>query len=49
MRKGSIIANYIDQEYRMKKSYAKKKRANCMMQSCDKCQYEQICEDKNDT
>ena len=45
-RKGSQIASYIDQEYRLRKAYERKKRANCKDKPCEKCHYEEICEDK---
>ena len=35
-RKGSQIASY----------YERKKRANCKDKPCEKCRYEEICEDK---
>ena len=47
-RKGSYIASYIDREYRTQKMYEKRKRANCKEKDCSKCQYEQICEDKDE-
>lgn len=40
--RGSIIANYIDDEYRRRKFYENKKR------QCDKCKYLNICEDKDE-
>ena len=40
------MASYIDQEYRMKKAYERKKRVNCKEKHCEKCQYEEICEDR---
>lgn len=50
MRKnGSYIASYIDREYRTRKAYENKKRVNCKEKPCEKCQYEQICEDKEST
>lgn len=45
---GSINAGYIVQEYKLKKAYGKKKRVNCKEKPCDKCQYEEICEDKDE-
>ena len=45
-RRGSINAGYIVQEYKLKKAYERKKRANCKEKPCEKCQYEEICEDK---
>ena len=45
--KGSKIANYIDQEYRMRKAYERKKRVNCKDKQCYECQYEKICEDRD--
>ena len=47
--RGSIIASYIERDYRIKKAYEKKKRVNCIMKPCEKCEYEKICEDKDDT
>lgn len=48
--RGSIIASYIERDYRIKKAYEKKKRVNCIMKPCEKCEYEKVCEDKeNDT
>ena len=47
-RVGSYIAGEIDREYRQKKAYAKKKRANCKEKDCSNCQYEYICTEKND-
>lgn len=49
MKRGSINAGYIVQEYKMKKAYEKKKRVNCMMKPCEKCEYEKICEDKEES
>ena len=47
-RKGSIIAKYIEYEYKTKKAYERKKRVNCKDKPCEKCQYEEICEDKEE-
>ena len=46
--KGSYIAGYIDQEYRRRKAYERKKRVSCMAKDCKTCQYERICEDKEE-
>ena len=48
-RRGSIIASYIERDYKIKKAYEKKKRVNCIYKPCEKCEYERICEDKDDT
>lgn len=49
-RYGSIIASYIERDYRIKKAYENRKRVKCMIKDCEKCQYEKVCEDvKNDT
>lgn len=48
---GSILASYIDEEYRIKKSYEKKQRQKCIIndkKQCDKCKYAQICEIKEE-
>ena len=48
--RGSIIASYIEREYKIKQAYEKKRRAKCKEKPCEKCQYEEICEDReNDT
>lgn len=39
----SIIADYIDKEYRLKQSYQKKQRQNCKDKKCDECKYFNIC------
>lgn len=46
--RGSIIASYIEREYKIKQAYEKKRRANCKDKPCNKCQYEEICEDKGE-
>nr|DAF33174.1 MAG TPA: hypothetical protein [Caudoviricetes sp.] len=49
--RGSIIANYIDNEYRRRKFYENKKRQKCIVdekRQCDKCKYFNICEDKDE-
>lgn len=46
--KGSIIASYIERDYKIKKAYEKKKRENCIAKACEKCQYEKVCEDEKD-
>lgn len=45
MQRGSILASYIDKEYRIKKMFERKKRVNCKEKMCEKCKYEKICED----
>ena len=47
-RRGSKIAKYIEYEYKTRKAYERKKRANCKEKPCEKCQYEEICEDKEE-
>lgn len=44
----SYIASDIDREYRQKKAFAKKQRANCKEKECEKCQYVRICSVSND-
>lgn len=39
----SYNAAEIDEEYKRKKAYAKKKRANCKEKNCEQCQYMRIC------
>lgn len=46
--RGSKLASYIDQEYKIKKAYERKKRVNCKEQKCYECEYEKICEDKEE-
>ena len=46
--KGSIIASYIEREYKMKQAYERKQRVNCKEKSCKKCQYEEICDDREE-
>lgn len=46
--KGSIIASYIDEEYKIRKAYANKKRQKCVVEGekqCEKCAYFEICAD----
>jgi len=46
--RGSIIASYIDEEYKLRKAYANKKRQNCVVEGekqCEKCAYFEICAD----
>ncbi len=43
--KGSKIAMHIEQEYKMKKAYERKQRKTCKEKSCEKCEFEKICED----
>ena len=42
-RKGSYAAAEIDNEYRRRKAFAKKQRANCKEKNCDNCVYVRIC------
>lgn len=47
--KGSYIAGYIDREYRTRKMYEQRKqRVKCKEKDCKKCQFQRICEGKND-
>ncbi len=49
--RGSIIASYIDEEYKKKKAYTNKKRQKCVVEGkkqCEKCEYKPICEDKEE-
>lgn len=41
----SIIANYIMQEYKLKQTYAKRKRENCKEKQCVECKYFKVCSD----
>lgn len=44
---GSIIADEIDREYRMKQYYQnKKKRQSCKNKDCEECKYKKICIDR---
>ena len=46
--RGSIIASYIDEEYKIRKAYANKKRQKCVVEGkiqCEKCAYLEICAD----
>lgn len=46
--RGSIIASYIDEEYKKKKAYTNKKRQKCVVEGkkqCEKCAYFEICAD----
>lgn len=46
--RGSIIASYIDEEYKLRKAYANKKRQKCVVEGekqCEKCVYFEICVD----
>lgn len=46
--RGSIIASYIDEEYKLRKVYANKKRQKCVVEGerqCEKCTYFEICAD----
>jgi len=44
----SYIASEIDREYKQRKAFAKKQRANCKEENCDNCQYYNICSISND-
>lgn len=44
----SYIASDIDREYKNKKIFAKKQRANCKDKECYKCEYTRICSVSND-
>lgn len=49
---GSVLAGEIDREYRIKKSFEKKKRQKCIIdqeKKCDICAYQNICEDREET
>lgn len=49
--RGSIIASYIDEEYKIRKAYANKKRQKCVVEDekqCEKCEYKPICEAKEE-
>ena len=48
MRKGSMIAMDIMREYKIKKAFERKKRVNCKDKQCNTCQYERICENKEE-
>lgn len=44
--RGSIIASYFDEEYKLRKAYANKKRQKCVVEGekqCEKCAYFEIC------
>lgn len=46
--RGSIIASYIDEEYKIRKAYANNKRQKCVVEGekqCEKCTYFEICAD----
>lgn len=45
---GSYRAAEIDREYRQKKAFAKKQRANCKEKDCSNCEYAKICSASND-
>lgn len=42
-RKGSYIAGEIMRDYKLRKEFAKKVRANCKEKKCEECKYESIC------
>ncbi len=44
----SYIASDIDNEYRRRKAYEKKQRANCKEKQCFSCEYVRICSVSND-
>lgn len=46
--KGSKIARYIERDYKIKKAYERKNRANCKEKICEKCEFEKICEDADE-
>ena len=46
--KGSKIAMYIERDYKIQQAYERKKRASCKEKECEKCQYERLCEDKEE-
>lgn len=46
--KSSYIARQIDEEYRRKKAYELKKRANCKEIDYNRCAYKEIYEDRED-
>ena len=46
MRKGSKIAMYIERDMKIQQAYEKRQREKCTEKTCDKCQYENICENK---
>ena len=43
-RKGSYIAGEIMREYKQRKAFEKKQRANCKENNCIECKYNMICE-----
>ncbi|MBR6688794.1 MAG: hypothetical protein IKL68_02125 [Clostridia bacterium] len=47
-RKGSYIAGEIMREYKQRKAFEKKQRANCKEKECSSCEYSVICSEKND-
>ena len=45
--KGSYIASHIDREYKTRLMYEQRKnRVKCFEKDCEKCQFQRICEDK---
>ena len=51
-KRGSYLASYIDREYKTRLMYEKRKsRERCFEKDCEKCQFQKICEDReeNDT
>ena len=44
----SYAAAEVDNEYRRKKAFAKKQRANCKDKQCFNCEYAKICSVSND-
>jgi radical SAM protein with 4Fe4S-binding SPASM domain len=47
-RKGSYIAGEIMREYKQRKAFEKKQRANCKEKECSNCEYSRICSEKNE-
>ena len=47
-RKGSYIAGEIMREYKQRKAFEKKQRANCKEKDCSNCDYSAICSFCND-
>ena len=44
--RGSKLAMYIEREYKIKKAYERRNREKCKEKPCEKCKYENICEEK---
>ena len=47
-RRGSYIAGEIMREYKQRKAFEKKQRANCKDKDCGSCEYSTICSVYND-